>query len=227
MMEFLMEPVFGIGITLFTYMFFVKLKTKWTWINPFVNTVITIILFLLITGIPYEYYAVGGDMFTFLLGPATIALGVPIYREAPKIKKNVKSILLGNLGGSIMGIVSAGFLVYIMGGSTELMYSMMPKSATTPISVSIVENLGGLPALGATLTSLTGITGSIVGPPILRMFKITDDISMGAALGTTSHGIGTARAVTESYLQGSISAFSMGMTGIITSLLFIPLYYLF
>ncbi len=226
-MEFLSQPVFGIGITLLSYMFFAFLGKKFNWINPLLSTVTFIILFLLITDIPYDYYAVGGDMITFLLGPATIALGVPIYREAQKIKKNIMPILFGNLGGSIMGIVSAGILVYLMGGSMELMYSMMPKSATTPIAISIVDNLGGLTALGATFTALTGMMGSMVGPYIMRLCGIRDDISMGAAMGTTSHGIGTARAVTESYLQGSISAFSMGVTGILTSLLFIPLYYLF
>jgi len=224
-MEFLSDPVFGVGLTIVPYMSFYLLSRKYSQINPLVCTTAFIIAFLLLLDIPYSKYQVGGDLITFMLGPATVALGVPIYREAKNIRNNLPPILLGNLGGSIVGIISAGLLVYLMGGGDELIFSMMPKSVTTPISIRIVESLGGFPSLGATFTVLTGMLGSVAGPSFLRRCGVDTDLAMGAAMGTSSHGIGTARSIAESNLQGSISAFSMGAAGIITSILFIPIYY--
>ena len=225
-MDFISQPIFGIGITLISYMFFFLLSKKVKGINTFLTTSLFIIAFLILIDIPYEDYQQGGRLIEFMLGPATVALGVPIYREAKKIKNYLGPILLGNFVGALMGLVSAGLLVWAMGGDQELIYSMMPKSATTPIAVVIVENLGGLPALGATFTAITGMLGSIIGPTVLKAINIQEDIPIGAAMGTSSHGIGTARVILDSQIQGSISAFSMGVTGILTSILVIPLYYL-
>ncbi len=225
-MDFWSQPVFGFGINLILYMLFYQLKQSVPFVNPFIKTTVLIIGLLVLLGIPYEDYEQGGRIIEFMLGPATIALGVPIYREAQKIKDNLGAILLGNFTGSLMGLFSAGVLVWLMGGSRELILSMMPKSATTPISVEIVANLGGIPSLGATFTALTGVLGALIGPKILEICRIREDVAIGAAMGTSSHGIGTARVVADSELQGSISAFSMGVTGIMTSILAIPLYYL-
>ena len=225
-MDFWSQPVFGVGITLILYMLFYQLKQSVPFVNPFIKTTVLIIGLLVLLGIPYEDYEQGGRIIEFMLGPATIALGVPIYREAQKIKDNLGAILLGNFTGSLMGLFSAGVLVWLMGGSRELILSMMPTSATTPISVEIVANLGGIPSLGATFTALTGVLGALIGPKILEICRIREDVAIGAAMGTSSHGIGTARVVADSELQGSISAFSMGVTGIMTSILAIPLYYL-
>ncbi len=225
-MEFWGQPVFGVAATVIPYVALYYLSFKVKYINPLILTTGFIVLLLLYFGIPYESYREGGDIITFMLGPATVALGVPVYRESKKIKNSLSSILLGNLTGAAVGLASAGLIVWILGGSETLIYSMMPKSATTPISVVIVENLGGLPSLGATFTVITGVIGSLFGPWVLRLCKIEGDIAVGAAMGTTSHGIGTARALQASKLQGSISAFSMGLTGIITAILAVPLYYL-
>jgi putative effector of murein hydrolase len=107
------------------------------------------------------------------------------------------------------------------------MATMMPKSVTTAISVELVRYMGGMPELGSVLTVLTGLLGSMLGPEVLRWFGLRDDISIGTALGTSSHGIGTGRLIRESDLSGSISGFSMGLAGIVTSLLLIPLHWLF
>ncbi|ACB84594.1 LrgB family protein [Natranaerobius thermophilus] len=226
-MEFLNQPIFGVGMTIIPYMIFVLLKQRVPMVNPFIFTTTLIILLLLTLDIPYDAYEEGGRIIEFMLAPATIALGVPIYKEAQRIKDNLVPILLGNTVGSLVGLVSAGLLVFILSGNQGLMFSMMPKSATTPISVEIVANLGGMPSLGATFTVLTGVFGSLFGPELLKKCGISENESIGAAMGTSSHGIGTARVVAQSEIQGSISAFSMGMTGIITSIMAIPLYLVF
>lgn len=225
-MAFWDQPIFGVGITLIPYIVLYLLSKRINWVHPLILTTGFIIIFLLLFNIPYESYSKGGDIITFMLAPATVALGVPVYREGKKIKQSLAPIILGNFTGSLMGILSGGGLIWLLGGGKELILSMMPKSATTPISVVIVENLGGLPPLGATFTVLTGLLGSLAGPWFLDKCGIQGDIAKGAAMGTAAHGIGTAKALEYSQLQGSISAFSMGVTGILTSILVIPLYYL-
>lgn len=217
-------PLFGVSLSLICYTVALVLNRKYAWLHPLFLSSGLIIAFLLISQIPYEAYQQGGDMLVFFLGPATVALGIPLYKNALRIRKHIRAILGGITAGTVSAIIlSAGF-VWSLGGSKELMVTMMPKSVTSPIALEISRQAGGIPELTAVLTVLTGLIGSMFGPYLLRVCGVRDDISLGTAMGTAAHGIGTARIIRDSELQGSISGFAMGIAAILTSILFIPLY---
>jgi len=218
------HPLFGVTVTVLAYVVALKLHGRRKALHPLFVCSGGIILLLLLTGIPYESYKVGGDFIAFLLGPATVALGVPLYKQRAYIRKYFAAILSGVTVGSVVGIASAGALVWLMGGTRELIVTMMPKSVTSPISLEIVRQAGGMPELGAVFTVLTGLLGSMIGPELLRLLRMRGDVPIGVAIGTSAHGIGTARIIRESELQGGIGGVSMALAGIVTSLLFIPLY---
>lgn len=217
------SPLLGITITLCAYCASSYLHRRWRFLNPMLLTFAAIVLILTAGRIPLEDYRAGGDVISFFLGPATVALGVPLYRHFHRIKSNLVPILSGVLIGSSCGLASSGLFVWILRGSQDILLSMLPKSATTPISIEIVRQLGGIPELGAVFTVLTGLIGSMIGPELLRKWGIKHDIALGVAMGTSSHGIGTSRMVQESELRGAVSSFAMGAAGIATSILVIPL----
>ncbi|MCS7461151.1 LrgB family protein [Paenibacillus doosanensis] len=223
----LQQPLFGIALSVVCYSLALALYRKWSWLHPLFITSGLIIVFLLSANIPYEAYRKGGDMLVFFLGPATVALGIPLYKNARRIRSSLPSILGGITAGSVSALILSAAFVWSLGGSQELMVTMMPKSVTSPIALEISRQAGGIPELTAVLTVLTGLIGSMFGPGLLRLCGVHDDIALGTAIGTAAHGIGTARIIRDSELQGSVSGFAMGAAAIITSILFIPLYGLF
>ncbi|WP_248925585.1 LrgB family protein [Paenibacillus hamazuiensis] len=227
LVQFYQHPMFGVTVTVAAYVIALMLHRKWSWLHPLFVCSGLVIALLVCGGIPYADYKIGGGLIEFMLGPATVALGVPLYKNAQKIKNSLVSIVTGISVGSVVGIASSAALVWALGGTRDMMITMMPKSVTTPIAIEIVRSAGGIPELGAVLTVLTGLLGSMIGPEVLRLFGVRGDIAVGTAVGTSAHGIGTARLIRESELCGSISGFSMGLAGIITSVLFIPLYWIF
>lgn len=216
-------PVYGITLTIITYCLSLAFHRKYRWIHPLFFTSCAIILFVLLTD-TYEYYEIGGEWLSFMLGPATIALGVPLYKHVHLIRQKLKSILFGVTAGSITGILSSAAVMLLFQGSEELIYSMMPKSVTTPVSIEIARQLGGIPELTAVFTVLAGLFGSMFGPAFLSRIGINNRTAIGTAMGTASHGIGTARMVRESEWKGTISGLCMGLSAIVTSILMIPLY---
>lgn len=225
-MEATNTPFFGLFITIAVYFFCLRLYVRFNWLHPLVSTSGLLIVLLSVTGIPYEHYRLGGDMLSFLLGPATVALAVPLYKHYALMRKQLSIILSGVVIGCLAGILSAAGIVILLGGSRELMLTMIPKTVTTPIAIELVQTLGGAPELGAVLTVLTGLIGSVVGPRLMALCGISGDIALGVAMGTSSHGIGTARLFHESTFQASVSGFAMGLAGICLSILTIPLHYL-
>ncbi|MDQ1914523.1 LrgB family protein [Paenibacillus sp. GD4] len=221
------SPIFGISLTVLAYVVSLGVQRYIRWLHPLFVCSGLIILVLYAGGVPYSDYKIGGSLIEFFLGPATIAMGVPLYKNAQKIKEKITPVIAGIFAGSVMGIVSSIALVHLLGGTREIMLTMMPKSVTTPISVEIIRAMGGNPELGSVLTVLTGLLGSMIGPEVLRRFGMRDDFFIGTAVGTSSHGIGTGRLIRESDLLGSISGFSMCLAGMITSVLVIPIYRLF
>jgi predicted murein hydrolase (TIGR00659 family) len=222
--DWLTHPVFGIAISVLAYTGAQLVHQRFRRLHPLFLCAGFIIIILLCFHIPYESYKVGGDILTLLLGPATVALGVPLYKNAGLIKKHITGILTAVVIGSVAGITSAAAIVGLLGGSHEIMLSMMPKSVSSPIAIEISRQLGGLPELTAVLTVLTGLFGSMFGKSILRWFGMKDGVSIGIAIGTAAHGIGTAKLLKDSEIQGSMGGFAMGLAGIVTSLLFIPIY---
>ncbi|GAB6991964.1 LrgB family protein [Paenibacillus pini] len=220
------NPLFGISITVIVYAVMISLQKRYKRVHPLFMTSIVIILLLMSLHIPVENYQQGGSWLTFILGPATIALGVPIYKHADQIRRSWKSILSGITVGAVCGLLSTGAIVLLMGGTSEMAWTLMPKSATTPISMEVSRMYGGYPELTAVLTVLTGLMGSMMGPSLLRLCGITDETAIGVAIGTTSHGIGTARVLKDSEWMGAVSGFSMGLTGIWVSVFAMPLAWL-
>lgn len=223
MAELLHQPLYGVSCTVIIYVLALQVNKKWRWIHPLFVTSLTLIIIVYMSD-SYDAYMIGGEMIVMLLGPATVALGVPIYKHFVIIKKKLLALIGGVTAGSVAGLASAGLTVYWLNGTKEVMLSMMPKSATTPIAVELVRSLGGLPALGAVFTVLTGLLGSMIGLTLLRWVGIKRGVAVGVAIGTAAHGIGTASLIREHEYEGSISAVAMGFCGMITSIAVIPLY---
>ncbi|TCZ67506.1 LrgB family protein [Paenibacillus albiflavus] len=223
----LLYSFIGIAITIAAYFVALRVNKRLRWVHPLFICAGSIMTLLVIGNIPYEYYKLGGDVIAFCLGPATVALGVPLYKNRELIRKHAFAIISGVSVGSAAGIISAGSIVWLMGGNLELMLSMMPKSTTAPIAIEISRQLGGIPELSAIFAVLTGLIGSMIGTGLLRVCRIQGDVPIGIAMGTAAHGIGTAAVIRHSEFQGSLSGLAMGLAGIASAILFIPLYGLF
>lgn len=227
--ELLGTPLFGVGLTLGAYALAQKLylRTGSVFCNPVAVSIVAIILLLMFGGIPYETYAVGGRYVLFLLGPSVVALGVPLYTRRREILARKAPILLGVLAGAVTSIVSACGLAWLLGGSREVVLSLVPKSVTTPIAISIVEKIGGIAPLTAALVVLTGCLGAICGPEFCRLIGVRDPVAMGLAVGTASHGIGTARMLEVDRLGGAVAGLAIGLNGLVTAFLVPLLFVLF
>ncbi|WP_201007822.1 LrgB family protein [Paenibacillus glycanilyticus] len=217
------QPLFGITITVLFYVGAQLLNSRYKWLNPLFVTSGGIILLLLFGDIPYEAYKAGGDIITFFLGPATVALAVPFYKNFQKLRDQLLPIVIGVGAGLICGLLAVWGIVSLLHGSKQIMLTMLPKSVTTPIAIEVADLLGGTPELAGVFAVLTGLLGSMIGPSILKLFRFRSDLAIGAAMGTAAHGIGTARIMRDSEIQGGISAFAMGLSSILTPLFCIPL----
>lgn len=178
-----------------------------------------IIIFLLLFNINYDDYTIAKDMMTFLLGPATVALAVPLYKNREIIKKNSVPALSGLVLGTLSTIISAVILAKVLKLSNEIIASVSVKSVTVPVAIEVSTIIGGDPALTAAFVVATGIFGTALGPWLMDVTKISHPLSRGLALGTISHGQGTAQAAVEGELQGAIAGVAMGLAAITTSLI--------
>lgn len=190
--------------------------------NPVLIAIVLLVGILLVTGTSYETYFEGAQFVHFLLGPATVALAVPLYRQFDRVRHSGLAIFVALLAGSATAVVSATLITWLLGAPQTVVASIAPKSATTPIAMGISEQIGGLPSLTAVLVILTGIVGSMIGTTLLTRLGVREGSAQGFALGLASHGIGTARALQVSEVAGAFSALAMGLNGLATSLL-VPL----
>ncbi|MDR3745210.1 MAG: LrgB family protein [Acidobacteriaceae bacterium] len=213
------SPAFAIGMTLVLYWASLRVQKRYMWASPLVTASLALVLLLYVLRIPYADYRIGGNVFTYLLGPATVALGVPMYKQGIKLKGSLRRLLVVVLAGSIVGMFTAGIVAWLFGASHEVIMSTLPKSVTTPIAIQVSAELHGNPAITAAMVLVTGVLGSIVGPSVLRMSHIFHDNAHGAAIGTSSHAVGTASLLRTSEVQGSVSSLAMAMAGVITSIL--------
>jgi predicted murein hydrolase (TIGR00659 family) len=188
-------------------------------LNPVLLSVIAIVAILYGTDTSYDTYFKGAQFVHFLLGPATVALAIPLYRQFDRVRKSALAILVSLVSGSITAATSAILIAWLLGAQPVSIVSLAPKSATTPVAMGISEQLGGLPSLTAVLVILTGITGAMLGPVVLKLLKVRDWSALGMALGTASHGIGTARALQVNELAGAFSGLAMGLNAIATAIL--------
>lgn len=215
------SPLLGLTLTLLAYQLayavYVKLGSH-PLANPVAIAVALIVAILTFTGTPYAVYFEGAQFVHFLLGPATVALAVPLYAPWPRLKKLFGASMLALVTGSVVSVVSVWLIAEAFGASDQVLRSLAPKSVTSPIGMGISEKIGGLPSLTAVLIMLTGIVGAVIGPALLKATGTQDDAIRGFAIGMSAHGIGTARAFQISETAGAFSALAMGLNGVITSI---------
>lgn len=218
MIEYINTPLFGIAITVivFSLFDFIYKKIKNPFLNPIALSVIFIILFLRYMNIDIEIYEKGGNIIAFFLGPATVALSIPIYKKLKLLKNNIFSILIGIFLGSLAGIVSIIILSKLLLVDDIMILSLIPKSTTSAIAIDISKQIKGIPAITIAFVIATGVLGNIIGPSILKIFKIKSKRAKGVALGTASHVVGTAKAMELGEIEGAMSSLAIGIAGIIT-----------
>ena len=215
------SPLFGLTLTLAGYGVgrWVHRRTGSPLLQPVLVAIVLIGAVLLIADVPYRDYLHGGSFVSFWLGPATVALAVPLHHEWHLVRRAAIPVLTGVVAGAAVSIVASVLVTRGAGGSHTLELTMAPKAATTPVSIAVSDQIGGIPALTAVLTILAGIVGAVVGPWLLDRLRIRDPRARGIALGAVSHGIGTSRALHESRTEGAFSALSMALTALATSVL--------
>lgn len=190
--------------------------------NPVVIAAGLLIFILTISETPFQTYFEGAQFVHFLLGPATVALAVPLFRNLPKVTSRIFPVLAALVVGSITAILSALAIGWALDLPTDILVSLAPKSVTTPIAMGISEQLGGIPTLTAVLVITTGIAGAIMVTPLMNVLKIHDYAARGFAVGISSHGIGTARAFQINPLAGTFAGIAMALNGALTAVL-VPL----
>lgn len=220
-MELMKTPIFFLMISFFAFEIgcIINRKTKVALLNPLFIGIVLVIGILELFKIDYKDYSNGTQMISFLLGPATVVLAVPLYKNIMHLKKHYISILAGIIVGSFSGMISIMILSRLFGLSTSMSMSMVPKSVTTPIGVEISKGLGGIQSITVIAIIITGITGSIIGPAILKLFRIDDAIAVGIAFGTSSHAMGTAKAMEIGELEGAMGSLAIGTAGLTTVVL--------
>ena len=210
--------MFGIILTIIAFEIGVTIRNKWRnpLLNPILIATILIIGFLTITGISYDTYKVGGDYISFFLGTVTVLLAVPLYRHIQALKNAWLPILAGIVVGSTVSIVCVIACAKIFGISKTLMLSLIPKSITIPMGSVVSEQIGGIPSITIVSIVITGITGAVTAPLVCRFFRIKNPVAQGVAIGTSSHALGTTKAMEIGEVQGAMSCLSIGVAGVVT-----------
>lgn len=203
---------------------YIFVRTKVALFNPLLICMLIIIPILYIFDIDYPTFSNGTKMIQFFLGPTVVALGFMLYEQTDTIKANLKSILISISIGSFISIGTIVVICRILGTDIAVISSLIPKSVTTPIALSLSKQMGGIEALTAVSVIITGIIGNIIAVPLFRILGIKDSIAKGLALGSSAHAIGTMKAMEIGSLEGAISGLAIGVTGVITALLS-PLFY--
>lgn len=220
-MDYLENKYFLIALT-FIVFYLAKLlqkKTGLVILNPILVTMILLISFLEVSDIDYETYYEGGKFIEFWLKPAVVALGVPLYLQLESIKKQLVPILVSQLVGCVVGIVSVVLISKYMGASTPVVVSLAAKSVTTPIAMEVTQALGGIPALTAAIVVCVGIFGALFGFKVLTWGKVGSPIAQGLSMGTASHAVGTSAAMEVSGKYGAFASLGLTINGILTALL--------
>jgi len=218
----LTSPLLGLAITIVAYRIgeYISERFNLTLLPPLLTSCVLIILAISYTGLfTYEQYQIGGDIINFLLGPATVALALPLVHNWAILKKHYAILLGGVFVGTCSGIISVIFLAKLFGASDQIALSLVPKSVTTAIAMGISANIGGIPALTAACVICTGIFGAMFGHKILTLIGVKNDIAIGLALGASSHGLGTSSCIPYGTLQVAIGSLAIALVGIATAIM--------
>ena len=224
MSELLMNVPCMLALTVGAYLLglWLKRRSGWSLLHPFLVSIPMIIGVLWLTGIPASFYIKSNEVIEFLLGPCVVALGLKLYDYRDLIRQHFLSMLVSVLCGAVTGIVSVWALWKLFGMDRIFLLSLAPKSVTTPIAMDLSAALGGNVSLAVVSVVLCGFIGAVLGPVVCKRLGLKSELAKGMAMGCASHGLGTSRALEESALQGAVSGLAMALMGIATSLL-IPL----
>ena len=217
------SPLFALTSTLVAYqagMWLYEKSGRQPLVNPVLIAVVTLVALLLATDTSYADYFDGAQFVHFMLGPATVALAVPLYRQLGALRGAYLATTVAILVGSLTAILSALGIAWALGGTLETLASLAPKSVTTPIAMALSDRLGGLASLTAVAVIVTGMVGAIAGGWLLDRARITDQRARGLAIGVAAHGIGTARAFQVNETAGAFAGLAMGLNALATTLFF-------
>ncbi|WP_416367206.1 CidB/LrgB family autolysis modulator [Paenibacillus sanfengchensis] len=186
------------------------------YLSPLLITPLVLVIGLLLVGVPYETYHAGGKWLSAMLQPATIAFAVPLYKYYNVLKKHAVEILVSVLTGSVVAMCTSVILAEWMHLDSRLISSLVPRSVTTPIAMSVSQVIGGVPNITAVFVIITGLLGAMLGPLVVKMFRIEGEVARGVLFGTSAHGTGTSKAFELSSLTGTISSISMIVAALFT-----------
>ena len=208
----------GVLISLASYALGVWLrkKTGLSFFNPLLVSIILVILFLSVSGISYSTYAESADYISFLLTPATICLAVPLYEQFKLLKKNWKAVVAGFVSGVVSSLVCIFLMALLFRFDHQTYVTFLPKSITTAIGMGVAEELGGYVSLAVVVIVITGVLGNVIAEAVLKLFKIEEPIAKGIAIGSSSHAVGTAKAMEIGQIEGAMSSLSIVVCGLLT-----------
>jgi predicted murein hydrolase (TIGR00659 family) len=218
-------PLLGLAATLLVYRASVeaaRLARGHTLANPVLIAIVVLACLLLATGTPYSAYFQGAQYVHFLLGPATVALAIPMYANIARIRRSARAIVPAILAGSVAAAASAMLLARLLGAPRDIVLSLAPKSVTTPIAMGIAEQIGGSPSLTAVFVIITGLVASLLLGPAMAVLRVTDWRAKGLAAGTAGHGIATARMLLVSETAGAFGGLAIGLNGVVSAIV-VPL----
>jgi predicted murein hydrolase (TIGR00659 family) len=215
------HPLFGAGVTLGAYQLAVAAyeKTRWVFLQPVLVSMLLVIGVLLLCGLSFAEYRASAEAVSLFLGPATVALAVPLYLNLRRIRQLFGPILLTLLIAGVVATVLGVALAWLFGAERIMLMSMAPKSVTSPIAMLVAEQIGGIAALAAVFVMTTGVLGAIFGPALLRVSGVRHHAALGMALGMTAHAVGTAQAMQLSEECGAFAALAMSLMGMVTAVL--------
>lgn len=193
-------------------------KTGLMLLNPILLTIAVIIVFLKMSGVSYETYNEGGHLIEFWLRPAVVALGVPLYLQLETIKKQLLPIILSQLAGCVVGVVSVVLIAQWMGAPNEIIISLAPKSVTTPIAMEVTKSMGGIPSLTAAVVVCVGIFGGMLGFKTMQISHVNSPMAQGLSMGAAAHAVGTSTAMDVSRKYGAFASLGLTLNGIFTAI---------
>ncbi|BAX52972.1 Inner membrane protein YohK [Photobacterium damselae subsp. piscicida] len=194
-------------------------KIKNPLLNPLLITLIVLIVLLKWLQVPYEVYFADNKIINFLLGPAVVALALPLYQQLAHIRSKWKTIMTACFVGSVLSMTFGTAIAFWMGADAQLAASILPKSITTPLAMAASQQIGGIPSITAAMVILVGIFGAVLGYPIMKLLKIEHPLAKGLSMGSVSHALGTAKAAEEDYQEGAFSSLALVICGIMTTIL--------
>lgn len=199
---------FGVTVSLIGYGagIMLKKKFKYAFLNPLLISIIFVIGVVMLCGVDYESYENSAQYLGYLLTPATVCLAVPLYQQMTLLKKNLAAVACGILAGVLASLGSVLLLAFLFGLEHDVYVTLLPKSITTAIGMGVSEELGGLVTITVAVIIVTGVIGNVIGEAVCKLFRIYEPIAKGLALGTSSHAIGTAKALEMGEVEGAMSS---------------------